>query len=136
MSSPLAESRAQQTVACELGSCVALVDEKDYVFLIVSAKQGSLAPLSSILNELRTEFYRNNPAAENDLLDPAAVNPRFIEILAAKYSKPDPPSNVAVAKNGLREVTIRMKKAVEDVMGTNAGVSVSSQTHSEPVYRH
>ena len=124
MNTPEVQPKIVQEVTTPLGSCFGLIDERDYVFLAVGSDQYPRSTLRGIIQELRTEFYKNNPAAENDLLEAKAVNSRFIYELGLKYNRPEGISKTAQAQNKLREVQIQMQENLKKTMGSQEQMRV------------
>ena len=124
MNSSEAQTKSAQDIPCTFGACSGLVDEKDYVFLVICTPRFPGSTLRSVLTELRTEFYKNNPTAENDLVETQAMSTRFIYEIGAKYSKPTNISKTAEAQEKLREVTIQIQKNLENAVGGSRQMQV------------
>ena len=114
-----------QEIPSPLGPCFGLVDERDYVFLAIGSEHYPRSTLRAIIQELRTEFYKSNPAAEHDLLEAKAVNSRFIYEMGVRYNRPEGISKTAQAQSKLREVQVQMQENLKKTMGSQEQMRVS-----------
>ena len=120
MNTPQLQAQTLQEISTSLGLCFGLVDNNDYVFLVLATEEYPRSTLRGILNELKSEFYKNNPRATNDLVEGHTVDAKFIQELSEKYSKVV--SKTSEAQRKLQEVHLRMQDNIKHVIGNQEEV--------------
>ena len=124
MLTPQLQPQTIQEYPSQHGLCFGLVDDHDYVFLVLADEDYSRSTLRLILNSLKSEFYKYNPNAMKTLIDSKSVNTRFIQELGLKYSKSRDEAKTGEAQVKLNEVQLQMQNNMRMMMGNTEEMKV------------
>eukprot|EP00826_Nyctotherus_ovalis_P050788 TRINITY_DN6267_c0_g1_i5.p1 TRINITY_DN6267_c0_g1~~TRINITY_DN6267_c0_g1_i5.p1 ORF type:complete len:172 (-),score=54.44 TRINITY_DN6267_c0_g1_i5:164-679(-) len=122
MNTPQLQAQTLQEITTSYGICFGLVDNNDYVFLVLAAEEYPRSTLRGILNELKSEFYKSNPRAASDLIEAQTVDSRFIQELGRKYGTMT--TKVAEAREKLQEVEDQLRVDILPAIANQEDIKV------------
>ena len=86
------------------GTWLSLIDEKGYVFIALVNTEYSSRLTTPLLYQMKTEFYKCNPVAEEGTVDASTVNSEFLIALANRYNDPSQWDKLTEAQNKVNQV--------------------------------
>ncbi len=117
MESPVADGNRALTTISPLGNWVHFVDNKDYIFVVLTSPQYPQQIARDLLTELREKFYAQHPEAGNGRLSPGEVNAKFVLDIVLKYNKAQDRSHLLETQIKAEEIKT---KIIADIQNQQA----------------
>lgn len=130
---PAVQYNTQATSFTPAGMWASIIDEAGYAFIVLVDSDYSTRLASTLLNNMKTEFYKNNPGATSGAPEPGTARSEFLAELAGRYNDPLQWDKLSEAQHRVDQVKLQIQDNLKKITANRDQMMVPFSAGNEDV---